>query len=74
MKDDILLNVIVLILGILICLVGIVMFYTNMSGTRWMEAVEGARLSGIIFILFGIYLIILSIKKLIVHYRKNRKL
>jgi uncharacterized membrane protein HdeD (DUF308 family) len=70
-KKDGLFNIVILILGVLIALVGILMSYTNISGTRWLEPIEGARLSGIIFILFGIYLIISSIKKLITHYRNK---
>ncbi len=71
LKENILFNVIVLILGILISIVGLLMFYSNISGTRWMEAVKGARISGIMFILFGIYLIISSIKKIVIY--KNEK-
>ncbi|RJQ42252.1 MAG: hypothetical protein C4550_00175 [Nitrospiraceae bacterium] len=71
--DDVLFNIIILILGVLILSVGLLIFYTKMAGTRSLTVVEGTwpQIGGIIFILFGIYLVILSIKKLITHYRKK---
>jgi hypothetical protein len=44
-----------------------------MAGTRWIGVVEGIwpQIGGSMFILFGIYLIISSLKKLVIY--KNRK-
>lgn len=71
--DVVLFNIIILILGVLILSVGLLTFYTKMAGNRWMRVVEGTwpQIGGIILSLFGIYLIILSIKKLIAHHIKN---
>jgi len=74
MSDDtILVNIVMLILGILIFLVGLFMFQTGIAGTRWMTTIEGPvpRAGGILFIFLGGYLIISSIKKLITHYRNK---
>lgn len=72
-NDDILLNIIVLILGVLVFLVGLLTFYTRMAGTRWLGVIEGTwpQIGGIIFILFGVYLMISSIKKLFVKKGRN---
>jgi cytochrome c biogenesis protein CcdA len=71
-NDRVLLNSVILVLGVLILLVGLLTTYTKMAGTRWGEVVEGIfpQVGGLIFICFGLYLIITSIRKLI---RKNRK-
>ena len=66
-KNEMLFDVVILILGVLIFLVGGLIFYLKISGTRWGEVVEGvsAQIGGAIFILFGAYLIISTIKKLV---------
>ena len=66
-KNEMLFEVVILILGVLILLVGGLIFYSKMAGTRWGELVEGisTQIGGAVFILFGAYLIVLTIKKLV---------
>jgi len=72
-NDGVLLNSVILILGVLIFLVGLLTAYTKMAGTRWGTVVEGTipEVGGLLFICFGLYIIIRSIRKLVHKNRKN---
>jgi hypothetical protein len=65
--DRFIFNSVILVLGILIFIAGLLMTYSKMSGNRWGNVVYGIRsqIGGIFFICFGLYIIIISIKKFV---------
>lgn len=59
-------NIIELIVGFLIFLIGILIFRWKLVGSRGWETLEGpeAQIFGIIFILYGLYRTLSAIRKL----------